>query len=125
MELTTNREFLFGISDPVEQWSFDVLFSGKAVAEVTRVKATEKTLAITFLVTENLELQDFSSSGATVRLYQKLGDDPKYIVLKYNLTSLKATTFDLDGDGIRFGIPSLLYVTQVYRYEGMNVYNSK
>jgi hypothetical protein len=116
---------LSGFSDPVEPWNFDVALGSKVLAEVSRVKATATTLAITFIVTKDLDLRDFTNLGATVHLYQKVGDDPKYISLRYNLTKLKATTFDLDGTSAGLGINTLMHVTQVYTYDGLSVHNSK
>lgn len=126
METTTlGLSDIAGLSDPVEQWSFDVLIgSAKPSFEITRAKATATTLALTFVVTENLKLGDFTPFGITVRLYQRIADadnGDKYIDLKYKLSKLKATTFDLDGVSGSCGIPSLMYITQVYTYDGLTI----
>lgn len=120
--------------DPIQQWSFEVILGRKSVMEVTRVKATEKVLAVTFVVTEGLTLQDWSSERAdgfgvaTVRLHQKqaaAAGTSKYIDLSYKLTKLKATTFDFDAAGLGFGLNSIMHVTQIYNYDGLTVVSSK
>ncbi|QBQ74681.1 hypothetical protein BcepSauron_301 [Burkholderia phage BcepSauron] len=109
---------LAALGEPLSQWNFDLVVGGEIDWEVSRVDVERGKMRIKRLLTTTSNPKNLTNKTVDLRLYQSVGDTPKWISAIYQLGDRVGVEMSVNAGGSLHDAPPIM-VTEVYAVKGL------